>query len=533
MKHRNVNLIIVAVILCALALVSFANRTVKSESTPRVEQVDVLITGGRVFDGTNADGRIEDVGIKGERIAFVGDAAKANIQAARTIDARGLIVAPGFIDPHTHTLEDLSDAARKSNLNYLMQGVTTVVTGNDGASPLNIAETLNKWNQQGIGTNAALLIGHGSVRRKVLGMNDVAPTSEQLEQMKSLVARAMDEGAFGISTGLFYAPGSYAKTEEVIELSKVAAAHGGIYDTHQRSESTGLIDAVKETLRIGREAQIPVHISHIKAFGREQWGKSDEVIALMRAARASGINATANQYPYEASGTSLEASLMPRWAEAGGREAMLKRINDPATRARLVSEMEANLRTRNGAESFLIINVSAPALKNLIGKRLDQIARDRNETPVEAALEIIKAGGAGIASFSMNERDIENFMRQDFVMTGSDGSTGHPRKYGTFPRKFREYVFKRKIISLPFAIHASSGQTAETFHIAERGFLRVGYFADVIVFDPNTFADRATYEQPELLATGMRFVFVNGKAAIEDGKYTGALAGRALKKSDK
>lgn len=285
---------IIAFVACACLINSF--NTHRAEAATKV--VDVLIKGGKVFDGSGADGIIEDIGIKDDRIVFIGDASKAKVSAARTIDARGLIVAPGFIDPHTHTLEDLSNPSRKSNENYLMQGVTTVITGNDGGSPLNIADTLSLWQKQGIGTNAALLIGHGTVRRKVLGMKDVAPSVEQLEQMKSLVARAMNDGAFGISTGLFYAPGSYARTEEVIELAKVAIAHGGIYDTHMRSESVGLIDAVKETIRIGREAKIPVHISHIKAFGKEQWGQSYTVISLIKQARAAGVEVTANQYPY-------------------------------------------------------------------------------------------------------------------------------------------------------------------------------------------------------------------------------------------
>ncbi|GAC1446613.1 MAG: amidohydrolase family protein [Pyrinomonadaceae bacterium] len=528
-------LIIIAYYLTAfvagayLIIYSFTARHVVAASN-RAQTVDVLIKGGKVFDGSGAEGVVEDIGIKNDRIMFIGDKSKSKIDATRTIDARGLIVAPGFIDPHTHTLEDLSNPERKANEDYLMQGVTTVITGNDGGSPLDIADKLNLWRKQGIGTNAALLIGHGTVRRKVLGMNDVAPSAAQLEQMKSLVARAMDEGAFGMSTGLFYAPGSYAKTEEVIELAKIAAARGGIYDTHMRSESTGLIASVKETIRIGREAKIPVHISHLKAFGKEQWGQSETVISLVKQARASGVDVTANQYPYTASGTSLVASLVPRWAEVGGRAMLLKRIDDPNMRSRLIGEMEANLKVRGGAETLLIINTNEAILKPLIGKRLDAVARERGATPVETALQIIKTGDMGVASFSMNESDIENFMRQDFVMTGSDGSTGHPRKYGTFPRKLHEYVFKRKIISLPFAIHASSALTAKNFHIPQRGFLREGFYADIVVFDENTISDRATYDQPEILSIGMKYVFVNGKLTIENGKYNGTLAGQALRK---
>ncbi|MCA1591415.1 MAG: D-aminoacylase [Acidobacteria bacterium] len=527
---------IVAVLLCALVVcasaanVPFSQARKKSGVAPKL-QVDLLIRGGKVVDGSGSKPLAEDVGIRGDRIVFIGNAAKSGVRAARTIDAAGLLVAPGFIDPHTHTIEDLSDARRKSNENYLMQGVTTVITGNDGASVLSVAGTLEKWERQGIGTNAALLTGHGTIRGQVLGSSDAQPTAEQLESMKSFVARAMDEGAFGISTGLYYAPGSYAKTEEVIELSKVAAARGGVYDTHMRDENSyniGLLGSIKETIRIGREARIPVHISHIKALGTEVWGQSAEAIRLIKQARDEGVEVTANQYPYDASGTSLVSTLIPRWAEVGGRAELLKRIDDTAIRTRLLAEMEVNLKRRNGAEALLFTSTRN---KELWGKTLGAVARERNKPPVEAALDIIKIGDVSVASFNMSEPDIENFMVQSFVMTGSDGSSGHPRKYGTFPRKLREYVYKRKLITLPFAIRASSALTAATFRIPERGLLRVGYFADVIVFDEQTIADRATYREPELLSTGMRYVFVNGKPAVEDGKYNGALAGRALRKN--
>src|SRR5207248_469426 len=347
----------------------------------------------------------------------------AHVTASRTIDATGLIVAPGFIDPHTHTLGDLTNDQSKSNQAYLMQGVTTVITGNDGGSVLNIGETLRKWDDQGIGTNGILLAGFGTIRTKVLGPTDAQPNAAQLEEMKQLVTRAMDEGAFGLSTGLYYAPQSYSKTEEVIELSKVAAAKGGIYDTHMRSESAGLLEAIAETIRIGREAKIPVHISHIKALGPEVWNRSDKAIKLIKQARAAGIEASACQYPYTASGTSLQAALVPRWAEAGGRRELLERIDDPQVRPRLLKEMEENLKGRGGADSLLIAD--SPN-REFVGKRLDLIAQQMNKTPVEAALELIKAGTSGAISFNMNEKDVRRFMKEKFVTTCSDGSTGHP-----------------------------------------------------------------------------------------------------------
>ncbi len=490
----------------------------------RAQQLDLILRNGSLIDGSGAPAIRADIGISGDRIVFVGPGKKYS--AKRTIDATGLIVTPGFIDPHTHTAADLSDPKRAQNAPYLMQGVTTVITGNDGDSPRDIAATLSKWTAQGIGTNAALFIGQGTVRGEVLGMSDAAPTPMQLAQMQALVGKAMDDGAIGISTGLYYAPGSYSTTEEVIALSKVAAAHGGIYDTHMRDESSyniGLLASVKETLRIGREAHIPVMISHIKALGADVWGQSADVIALIDAARKDGLNVTASQYPYTASGTSVTASLVPRWAEADGK--LLQNIDDPVVRPRLIQEMTENLARRGGADSLLM---TASKDKSILGKTLAAIATERHEDAITAALEIIKNGGSSVASFNMKESDIAAFMRQPWMMTCSDGSEGHPRKYGTFPRKIHQYVYEQHVITLPAAIRSSTSLTAETLGLKDRGLLKPGYFADVLVFDPATFIDRATYEQPRLLATGVRYLTVNGQLAIDDGALTTKLAGRAL-----
>ena len=497
------------------------------------QQVDVLIRGGTLVDGTGAARRRADVGVTGDRITFVGDAAASRVTAAKTIDATNLVVAPGFIDPHTHTQGDLSSPQRKANLPYLMQGVTTVITNNDGGGGIDIAKLFDTWSRQGIGTNAAVYIGQGSVRGAVLGMSAAAPTAPQMDSMKAIVNRAMDQGAIGMSTGLYYAPGSYSTTEEVIELAKIAAAKGGVYDSHIRDESSytiGLIGAVNETIRIGREAHLPVHISHIKALGTDVWGQSDTVIALLAHARTAGVDITAGQYPYTASGTSLGASLLPRWAEAGGRDSLRARAKDPATRARLVKDMEDNLRRRNGPHSLLI---SSTRDSSILGKRLDEIAAARKKSPVEAALEIIVAGqDPGVASFNMNEKDIENFMKSDFIVTDSDGSEGHPRKYGTYPKLIHEYVNQKHILTLERAIARSSAQPAKILGIQNRGVIKPGAFADVIVFDNATFADRSTYEQPTLLATGMRYVLVNGVLTIDGGTYTGVTAGKPLRRAN-
>jgi N-acyl-D-amino-acid deacylase len=494
-------------------------------SSCAAQELDLILRGGSVIDGSGSAAVRADVGIAGDRIVFVGPGAGR--KAKRTIDATGLVITPGFVDPHTHTAADLSDPKRSRNDPYLMQGVTTVATGNDGDSPADTGATLAKWEQQGIGTNAVLFIGQGTVRHEVMGMSDAAPTPEQMEKMKALVDKAMKGGAIGISTGLYYAPGSYSSTEEVIALSRVAARYGGIYDTHMRDESSytiGLLGSVRETIRIGREAHLPVMISHIKALGADVWGQSTQVIQLIDDARKEGIKVTASQYPYDASGSSVTAALVPRWAEADG--ALLKNMSDPAVHARLVKEMNENLVRRGGADSLLMTSAKDTAI---VGKTLATIAKEHGETPVDAAIEIVKAGGSSVASFNMKEADIAAFMREPWVMTCSDGSTGHPRKYGTFPRKIHEYVEEKHVVSMEFAVRSSTSLPAETLGLKERGLLKPGYFADVLAFDPKTFADKATYADPTVLATGVRYLTVNGRLAVDGGALTETLAGRALK----
>ncbi len=485
-----------------------------------------------VVDGTGAPARQADVAITGDRITFVGDARAARIDAARRIDARGLIVAPGFIDPHTHTYGDLESdrVERRGNAAYLMQGVTTVVTGNDGGGPVDVAAHLAKWDARGIGTNGALFVGFGTIRESVLGMRSNAPDAGQLATMREMVAKGMEGGALGLSTGLYYAPQSYSTTEEVIALAREAASRGGIFDSHMRDESSytvGLMGAVREVLRIGREAQLPVHIAHIKALGIDVWGESDSVIALVDSARASGMEVTADQYPYTASGTSVGASLLPRWAEAGGRDSLRARIRNPEVRDHLVADMTDNMRRRGGAKSLLI---TGGGDRSLVGKTLDDIAKSRNADPILTAIEIIMAGGAGVASFNMNEDDIANFMRQPWVMTGSDGSDGHPRKYGTYPRKLHDYVLGKHVITLEEMVQRSSHDVATAFRMGQRGTLAPGWFADVIVMDTAKVAERATYEEPQRLAEGMQYVLVNGRLAVSEGKVTGVLAGRGVRR---
>ncbi len=312
----------------------------------------------------------------------------------------------------------------------------------------------------------------------------------------------------------------------MIELAKIAAAHHGLYDTHMRDESSyniGLLASVKETIRIGEEAHLPVMISHIKALGADVWGQSKDVIAVIDAARKAGVDVTASQYPYTASGTGLSAALVPPWAMANGQ--MQHSLVDPAVHARLVAEMTENLKRRGGAETLLM---TSSRDTSIVGKTLAEIAAARKESPVDAAIEIVRNGDSSIASFNMKESDIEAFMVQPWVMTCSDGSAGHPRKYGTFPRKFRNYVFDKHVISLEFAVHASTELPAETLGLKDRGLLKPGYFADVLVVDPKTYNERATYLVPTVLATGVRYLAVNGRLAVDGGALTTTMAGRAL-----
>jgi N-acyl-D-amino-acid deacylase len=522
--------------------ISAVARDASSQSSAQFERrpVEFLLTGGEVIDGTGSPSRRADIGISSDRIVFIGNAQQAHLRGMQTINCAGLIVAPGFIDPHTHADSYLNKPDRKNNLNYIMQGVTTVVVGNDGDGPVHVAAALEKYEQQGIGTNVAMLTGFGTARRQVLGNADVAPTPEQLEQMRSLIRGAMQEGAFGISTGLFYVPQSFAKTEEVIELAKIAAQFGGFYDTHMRDEdsySIGLLGAVDETLRIGREAKIPVHISHIKALGPAVWGKSADVVARIDAARAAGQNVSASQYPYLGSGSSLPASLLSPWAQEGNREQISARLSDPAQRDRLLADIKTNLERRGGAAAILF---PSQRLAELAGKTLADVAASRKMPPVETALAILQEAARnntwdalGIISFSMNEADVDRFMQQPWVMTGSDGSPGHPRLFGTFPRKIHDYVIEKKLITMPFAIRSSSALAAELLGLTDRGQLKQGYFADVIAFDPATVADTATYTHPENLAIGMRCIFINGALTVRDGTYTGALAGKVLRHAPK
>ncbi len=502
------------------------------------EAVDVIIRGGTIYDGGEDAPVVGDVAIRGDRIVHVG--SMRGYSAARVIDATGMIVAPGFIDPHTHADSFLRspDKAMRVNAAWLDQGVSTVMIGVDGSGTPDVAEDAATLEASGIGTNIVSFVGFGPVRQRVLGQDARAPGAAELDRMKALVAKGMCEGAVGLSTGLFYAPQSFASTAEVVALAREAAIRGGIYDTHQRDESSysiGLLGSVQEVIAIGREAGMPVHFAHLKALGVDVHGQAGAVIAAIDAARAAGVEVTADQYPWLASGSSLDASLLPRWAVDGGGTALLKRLDDPATLARIRDEMQENLRRRGGAGALLLISQGFP----WTGRTLDRVAADWKVDSRDAALRIIRqgieakardesGGGGAVASFNMAQADVDLLMKQPWMVTSSDGSDGHPRMFATFPEKYLRYVRERKIIDLATFIRQSTGRTADIYKLDRRGYLRPGYFADVLVLDPAKYAPRADYVHPRELSVGVEKLFVNGVLAVDDGRTTGAVAGRAL-----
>jgi N-acyl-D-amino-acid deacylase len=489
-------------------------------------RADLLIRGGVVIDGTGAPRRNADVAVAGGRILLVGDASA--VRARRIINADGLVVAPGFIDPHTHSLSDLvsNDAERRRALNHLTQGVTTILVGNDGDGAYEVAAQRNRLQRLGIGVNVGAFVGFGSVREAVLGQAARPPAAEELDRMRAMVARAMCEGAVGFSAGLYYAPQSFAHTGEVIALAREAAQRGGLYETHLRDESSdniGLIAAVEEALRIGREAGLPVHFAHIKAQGVDVHGQSGAVSDLIEAERANGRPVTADQYPWRASGTRVSNALIPRWTQQdGGAAAMRRRLADPALAERLDAEIADNIRRRGGPASLLITSGEHR------GRHLGQVAQAMGVDPVEAARRIALAGDARIASFNMREDDIRNFMRRPWVVTSSDATPGHPRRYGSFAMKFALHVRDEPLLTPEEFVHRSSGLTAQIFGLEGRGLLREGYAADIVVFDASRYAARADYERPELFSVGVHYAIVNGVVAIDRATPTGALSGRAL-----
>jgi len=496
------------------------------------QSFEVLIRGGTLIDGTGAAGRVADVGIREDRITAVGDLSGAS--ADRVIDAAGFYVVPGFIDTHSHAARGLVQDDLRTARALLAQGITTVLVNPDGGGPSNLADQRAILENPGIGVNVAPLVPHGSVRREVLGMQAREATPEELERMRVLVRAGMEEGAFGLSSGLYYAPGSYAPTGEVAELAKVAGEYDGVYQSHIRDESDytiGVVGAVDEVIDIARAAGVTGIVTHVKALGPRVWGASEEIVSHIEAARADGLQIYADQYPYEASGTSITGALVPRWAQAGGREALLARLEHPEDRARLVADMWENLDRRGGAERLVLQDGSNR------GRSLAEVAEERGIDPVETALALLEAGGMGLTSFNMDAADIHRFMTQPWMMTSSDGVLSrlgeghpHPRNFGAFPRRIRKYFVEEGLGTLESAIRSMTGLPAEVFQLSGRGLVAEGSYADLIVFDLKRFRDAATYDDPHHLSEGVEYALVNGTLAIDEGRFTDALAGLVLRK---
>ncbi len=496
-------------------------------STPTSRTIDLVITNGQVIDGTGTPARVAEIGVAGDRILYIGQRPRG-LTARRSIDARGLTVTPGFIDPHTHSGPDARapDAARRQLANHLLQGVTSIVIGNDGGGEADIAALFARLGANPTGPNVASFTGFGTIRLQVVGNRDRAPTSAELEKMQAHVARAMCDGALGLSAGLYYAPQSFAKTGEVAALASVAARFNGIYETHLRDEgsaSIGLIPAIDEAVAIARDGKLPLHIAHIKALGADVQGMAPKVIAHIAAAQKSGITITADQYPWEASSTSLAAALVPRRAQDGGAPAMVANLKTLSPQLR--KEMAEQLRIRGGAHAILM--VSGPHK----GQRLDAIATQWKLDPLDAAARILIADpGTSIASFNMTQRDIDAFARQSWVVGSSDATSGHPRRMGSFARGWRMFVRQAKLMTPECFVQRSSAQTAQLLGLPDRGILAPGKFADIAILDPKTYTERATYDRPDFPSTGVRYVLVNGRIAVDKGQLTGALAGRPLPK---
>jgi N-acyl-D-aspartate/D-glutamate deacylase len=500
--------------------------------TSAQDSYDIVIEGGKIVDGTGNPWYYGDVGILNGRIVKIGDLKKAGAQ--KRLDAVNLVVAPGFVDIHTHTDTDIEKLPLAQN--YIQQGVTTLVGGNCGDSIYPIGEKLAGLERLGLGINFTLLVGQATIRRQVIGMADRAPTAAELKKMKGLVAKAMEEGAFGISTGLYYAPGSYSKTDEVIELAKVAATYGGIYASHIRDESDysiGLVAAVKEAIDIGEKANIPVEIAHLKALGKPVWGKSLEILDLVKQARARGIDVTFDQYPYTASATSLVGSIVPHWALAGGETKMKERLLDPLIKDKAKREMRVSIEKRGGPEKLFIATFRPDA--GLEGKHLAEIGKMKGKEPVDAAIDILLAGGADVISFNMLEEDLIRIMRSPFGLVASDGSlvefgkgVPHPRYYGTFPRVLGKYVREEGVLSLEEAVRKMSSAPAHRIGLVDRGLIREGMIADITVFNPATVMDKATFQKPHQYPIGIDYVIVNGQLALSKGKWTGVRSGKVL-----
>ena len=499
-------------------------------------QYDLLIQSGRIIDGTGAGWFIGDVGVKGDSIVYVGPSRA--MQARVTINATGLAVTPGFIDTHSHGRRGILDNPKSEN--QIRQGVTTIIEGPDGSSPLPLAPFLRQIAGARSTINFGSLVGQGSIREKVIGLKDRKATSAEMEQMKTLARDAMLDGAFGLSTGLFYIPGNFSPTEEVIEIAKLVGKMGGIHTSHMRNESAAILDSVRETIRIGEDGGLPTQVTHHKIIGKNNWGISVETLRLVEEARARGVDVTLDQYPYTASSTGL-AALFPQWSRESGNAAFRERANAPEQRARILAEVGRNLLEDRGAgDPKNVVLASCGFDKSLAGKNLAEVTASKGrEVTIEnaalTALELQLRGNCSAIYHAINEEDLERIMRYPHTMIASDGGipnfgedVPHPRNYGTFARVLGRYVRERKVLTLEEAVRRMTSLPAGRFRIMDRGLLRPGMKADIAVFDAAVVADKSEFAKPHQYAVGFRHVVVNGQLVMRDEKLTGARSGRVL-----
>jgi dihydroorotase/N-acyl-D-amino-acid deacylase len=500
---------------------------------------DLLIQGGTVMNGTGRPGFQADVAIVDDRIVRVSPTPLDPERASRTIDASGLVVAPGFIDLHTHLDPLLRLPGAES---HVRQGVTTPLGGPDGGGPWPFAEHLELAAAVGVGMNVGFMVGHNTVRRWVMGLDNRAPTESELERMKQMVAQAMDEGAWAISTGLKYLPGAFSELDEVVAISEVAGRKGGFYTSHLREEGLGLLDGVSEALEIGRRASIPIVLTHHKVVGQPTWGASVKTLAMVDSARAAGTDAMIDQYPYTASYTGITI-LIPAWAMAGGTGDLLQRMEDPALADSILAGIEFNIINDRGGNDLRRVQFAIVRWdRSLEGKTLHDWAvrqglESTPETGARLVIEAVRRGGASAIFHAMSEEDVERIMAHPFTMIASDGRLTqpgeghpHPRWYGTFPRVLGLYARDKSVISLEQAVRKMSTMPAERMGLRERGQLREGWFADVVIFNPATVSDRATFEDPHQYPVGIDWVLINGQIAVENGQYRNIRPGRVLRR---
>jgi len=497
---------------------------------------DIVIANGRIIDGAGNPWYYGDIGIRGDSIVAIGKLDTA--AAVRRLDAKGMFVAPGFIDIHTHARRGiLLDPAAK---NYIRQGVTTIFEGPDGSSPLPIAPFLEKVGAAKIAPNFGTFAGQGSIREQVMGLVNRPATPEEIEKMRQITRQAMLDGAFGVTTGLFYVPGNFTPTEEVIEIEKVVGAMGGMHHSHMRDEAAHVLDSVRETIRIGEEGGEPTQITHHKIIGKQNWGMSVETLRLVQEARDRGVDVTIDQYPYTASSTGT-ASLIPQWAQEGGQKALVERLDAPATRAKIKAVVIERIQLdRGGGDPANVVMANCTWDKSLAGKNLAEITKMRGrevnfENAAETLLEIQHSGGCSGIFHAISEDDVERIMKYPFTMVGSDGeipqfgvAAPHPRSYGTFARVLGRYVRERHAITWEDAVHKMSGMPAQRLKLWDRGLIRPGMKADIAVFDPAKVEDKATFENPHQYAVGFKYVLVNGRVVVEGDQVTTQRPGRIL-----